>query len=381
MSHLTVEKSLKEWLCNIRMAQNAEGALPGIVPTGGWGYDWGNGPAWDSVCVNLPFYIFKYTGDEQVIHENAAMIMRYLVYIASKRDERGLISVGLGDWVDPYSHERGSIAAPLVVTDSFMVYDMAQKASHLFAECDRLPERRYCLRLAEELRASIRKNLIGEDCTVLGNCQTSQVLGLAMHIFTQEERKEAEERLLEIIRRDGNVNACGMIGLRYLFHVLADMGEMELAYRIMTSKERTCYGYWIEHGATTLWESFRAVDDPEVDSRNHHFLGDISSWFIQKVAGLMPNPEVNDVNFFRIRPHFIESLSYAKAHFETTHGTLRVCWERKNKDIELSVAAPGAVHGEICLPEGYAFADGSKLMVWDGAAGGFHVKKGVRRNG
>ena len=59
--NLTVEKSLKEWLDNIREAQNTEGALPGIVPTGGWGFDWGNGPAWDCVCVELPYYIYKYT--------------------------------------------------------------------------------------------------------------------------------------------------------------------------------------------------------------------------------------------------------------------------------------------------------------------------------
>ena len=59
--NLTVEKSLKEWLFSIRKAQNTDGALPGIVPTGGWGFKWGNGPAWDSVCVNLPYYIYKYT--------------------------------------------------------------------------------------------------------------------------------------------------------------------------------------------------------------------------------------------------------------------------------------------------------------------------------
>lgn len=379
--NLTVEKSLKEWLFNIQEAQNGEGALPGIVPTGGWGFDWGNGPAWDSVCVNLPFYIYKYTGDKQSIIENTDMMMRYLVYIASRRDEKGLIAIGLGDWVDPCSHERGSIAAPLVVTDSFMVYDIARKAAHLFKECDYLPQSRYALGLAEELYVSIRENLIEEHCTIAGNCQTSQVLGLAMEIFTQEEREEAGKRLLEIIHRDGDVNACGMIGLRYLFHVLTDMGETELAYCIMISKERTCYGYWIEHGATTLWESFRAVDDPKVDSRNHHFLGDISSWFIQKIAGLMPNPEVNDISFFRIKPHFIKSLSYAGAHFETMSGTLRVQWERKDDRLLLSVTGPAGTHGEIDLPEGYVFEDGSRFMIWDGALGDFKVETGVRWDG
>ena len=37
--------SFAEWLANVRKSQNDVGALPGIVPTAGWGYDWGNGSA------------------------------------------------------------------------------------------------------------------------------------------------------------------------------------------------------------------------------------------------------------------------------------------------------------------------------------------------
>ena len=55
--NLTVEKSFKEWHFNIKKAQNTDGALPGIVPIGGCSFKWGKGPAWDSVCVNLPYYI------------------------------------------------------------------------------------------------------------------------------------------------------------------------------------------------------------------------------------------------------------------------------------------------------------------------------------
>ena len=73
--NLQAEKSLKEWLVNIRLAQREDGALPGIVPTGGWGFAWGNGPAWDSVCVNLPYNLYRFTGDKEVIQENAGMIL------------------------------------------------------------------------------------------------------------------------------------------------------------------------------------------------------------------------------------------------------------------------------------------------------------------
>ena len=41
--NLDAVNSYREWLRNIRAAQRADGALPGIVPTGGWGFEWGNG--------------------------------------------------------------------------------------------------------------------------------------------------------------------------------------------------------------------------------------------------------------------------------------------------------------------------------------------------
>ena len=65
--NLAAENSLREWLFNISLAQRSDGALPGIVPTGGWGFDWGNGPMWDSVCVNLPYFIYRLTGNKEVI--------------------------------------------------------------------------------------------------------------------------------------------------------------------------------------------------------------------------------------------------------------------------------------------------------------------------
>ena len=38
---------------NIYKAMNDKGQLPGIVSTGGWGYDWCNGPDWDNVIINF----------------------------------------------------------------------------------------------------------------------------------------------------------------------------------------------------------------------------------------------------------------------------------------------------------------------------------------
>lgn len=364
MINFTMEKTFKEWLVNIRCAQNADGVLPGVVPTGGFGFNWGNGPAWDSVCVNLPYYVYKYTGDKSVIEENVSMIMRYLCYVQTRANERGLFAFGLGDWADPFKDQKGHITAPLEVTDSIIVYDIAKKASFMFEQIGRAFESDYARAVSNKVRYNIRKWLIN-DYTVSGDCQTSQALAMSTGIFDADEMSYAGEKLLNIIHRDGDINTCGMIGLRYIYHALTDIGEADLAYKIITAKSRTCYGYWIANGATTLWEGFKTIDDHKLNSRNHHFFGDISSWFIQYIAGIRPNPNADDTAHFVISPNFIEDLTSAKADYDSKYGKVLSSWERNGDNVSLNVSMPANTHGEIVLNGGYICDDGRKSIRWE----------------
>lgn len=364
--NLAAEKSLKEWLFNIAAAQNEAGALPGIVPTGGWGFEWGNGPAWDSVCVSLPYYIYKFTGDTNVIADTATTILRYLDYIMTRRDERGLIAVGLGDWVDPFYFECGISSTPLEVTDSIMVYDIAKKAAHLFNQASMIKEAEKATKIADTMREAIRTHLIDDNLIVKGNHQTAQCFAIATGIFNEDESELAKKNLLDIIHRDGDINTCGMIGLRYMFHVLSDMGESELAYSIITNKSRSCYGYWIEHGATSMWEAFHDMESGHVDSLNHHFLCDISSWFIQDLAGLKPNPRVDDISYFEISPSFIAKLDFAKAEYNSPFGKVSAGWERRGEEIVLNINLPEGTHCDVSLPLGYHLAEGQNTIHFEG---------------
>ncbi len=352
MLNFTAENSYEEWLNNIRMAQNSKGAIPGIVPTGGWGFEWGNGPAWDSICVSGPYYIYKFTGNKKPIIDNTDMIVKYFNYIMTRRDERGLIAVGLGDWVDPYAYINGKISAPLEVTDTITVYDIAVKAEKLFNVTKNRKAEKLAVDIQNQLRNSVRENLIDFDkMTVSGECQTSQALAISCGIFDKSEEDAAVKRLIKIIEKNHNENACGMIGLRHIFHVLTKFGYEDLAYKMIVSKNRTGYGSWIEDGATTLYESFKDIDG-NIDSRNHHFLGDISSWMIQDVCGLKPNPSFNDVNYFEVSPKFVSMLSYAKASYKTEFGNVSVSWKREGNGIETEVIIPKGVCGVLKLPTG-----------------------------
>ncbi len=353
LMNLTVENSLREWVKNLAAAQRADGKVPCIVPTGGWGFEWGNGPAWDAACVQVPYYLYKYTGDISVIEENITLIMRYLVYISKKRNKRGLVAFGLGDWADPNVDKAGKILAPLEVTDSITVYDVARKAAQMFDIAQKTNERNYAQKIADELRCSIRERLIDFDTmTVSGNCQGSQVYAIECGIFDDYELDAARKTLVEIIHKDGDINSCGMLGMRYLFHALTKAGEGELAYKIITNTENSnCYGYWVKNGETTLCEYFKPLDSEEIGSRNHHFFGDISSWFIQELAGIKPNPQLNDASYFEFSPDFIGPLNYAQGYYNSKFGKITAKWERNENKISYKVSIPEGTHATVFLPD------------------------------
>ncbi len=353
--HMSAENGMAEWLQNLKRAQREDGALPAIVPTTGWGFNWGNGPAWDAACIELPYQIYKYSGDKRIIEENFSMMQKYLRYAAKKRNERGLVAYGLGDWCQPYV-ENHLPYAPLTVTDSATIIDISRKAAHLFREIGDIASAMEAEKLSNEMRQAFRDNLVNFDTmTVDGACQTSQAMAIAFDILEQDEKPIAVERLIEFIRAEDDHLVTGVLGARQIFHVLAEYGYIDLAHKMITRPDSPSYGAWIEAGATALCESF-PLPNKRRDSQNHHFWGDILSTFVQEYAGLRHNPSANDISQYLIYPHFPSALNYAKASFDG----VSVHWWREGKNIFLSIGIKDDIHGEIKLPNGYSFCDGNK---------------------
>lgn len=349
---LTVDESYKAWLASIRNAQSYDGNLPGIVPTGGWGFAWGNGPIWDSVLFSLPYYVYIYRNDTEIIKENAIAMMRYLDYISKCRDERGLIHKGLGDWC-PVSKAAHDYDVPLEFTDSIATMDSARKAALMFRAVGLTNQAEFAENLQYELREAIRHYLIDPNTmTVLGSCQSGQAIGLALGIFEPSERSEAYTRLLEFIEAREDHFDTGFYGARYIFHVLTDFGDADLAYRMITRPDYPSYGNWIERGATTLWENF-FPETAAGSSLNHHFWGDISSWYMKTILGIRVNPFEEDVNNINVEPKFIEALDFAEGWYDTVSGKLSVKWERVGGDVKLTITCPEGVYGNIKLPFGF----------------------------
>lgn len=348
--NFTPEVSYREWMRNICKAQDDRGALPGIVPTGGWSFQWGNGPAWDSVLAYLPYYTYVYRGETETIRESADAFMAYLRYLTTRADEKGLMHIGLGDWC----HVGGiPPKAPLEVTDTVMSMDIAGKMAVMFNAVGMTAQRDFAKRVAASFKQAIRTHLIDFDTMLVsGSCQTCQAMCLHYGVFEPDEQEAAFARLLEMVHDADDHFDVGVLGGRVIFHVLSAFGHSDLAYKMITRPEFPSYGYWLEQGATTLWESF---DQSRYDSLNHHFWGDISAWFIKWLAGLHFNPTGTDTTQVTIRPSFVQALDYAEAHYDAPLGRIQSSWKRDGEEILLRVQIPEGMQATLVPEKDYVW--------------------------
>lgn len=347
------EKNYREWLFNLCRAQNEDGALPGIVPTTGWGFEWGNGPAWDCVLAYVPYFVYRYCGEKEMIYDAKDNFIKYLKYLKSRIDENGLVHIGLGDWCQVLTRRP---KAPLEVTDTIMSLDIAEKMAYMFDVVGMKEEKEFALKMAEDFKKAFRNHLIDfKTMTVKGECQTSQAMAIYYGLFEKTELDRAFEVLLSLIHKADDHMDVGVLGGKVIFHILAEFGYADLAYKMITRPDCPSYGNWLERGATTLWEDFM---ENEVASRNHHFWGDISAWFIKCIAGLNYNPFCGDFNYVCFKPNFLSNLTFAESCYESPKGKISCKWEKVEDKILYTVVVPEGMSAKIKLPKGCKFADG-----------------------
>lgn len=354
---LGCENTLREWLRNICKTQRSDGMLPGIIPTTGWGYDWGNGPAWDSVIVEVPYQIYRFTGNVDVIKESIDTILLYFQLIKTKMNSQGLVEFGLGDWCEAESQAFHIYSTPVEYTNALTLINMTEKTMVMLKALgeDRSRSLDDVMTLRNELILNYRKNyVINGRITV--NTQTALAMAVVVKdVLTADEKQTAGKELIELLNERNNRLKVGVIGAKYLFDALTVLGENDRAVKVIIGPDFPSYGYLIENGATTLWEAFMKLspkgelereNGERFDSINHHFWGSVVAWFYRVIAGI----NIIDSDTVEIKLPDISSVSYAEASWRSGDRFISVKWEKLDGKVEVTVTNTGFV-GNLVLPD------------------------------
>ncbi len=330
-----------KWLNDLGDEQRPNGALPGIVPTPAWGYSWGNGPAWDCAYTHIPWYLYLYTSDTQPMANHYPHLQQYMVYLDTLATDHR-VSFGLGDWCPP---EETRITPTWVTSTGYYYANyrlLAKMAQVLGKEADVL---RYTAKADEIQQAFLATAVDTATGQVADNSQTALSCALYQGLIPDALRARVGEQLVAAVERKNRHLDTGILGAKFLFRSLTDIGRTDLAYAVATQTDFPSYGLWLAQGATTLWESWHGDT-----SRNHIMFGDISAWFFQAIAGLAPDQANPGFRHVVIRPALLEQLTWVRAAHRSLAGEVKIAWERTATGISCAVNVPVNTTATLILP-------------------------------
>ena len=351
----------EKWLRDLMDTQLADGNVCCIVPTSGWGYHWGNGPAWDSALPVIAWNLWTFRGDRRILDEVYPALRRYLAYTATRADANGLVRHGLGDWV-PVS--RKHMPSPELTSSCY--YYQAQRIAAEIATLKGLVAEAETLNAgAAKTRAGINGKFYKGDGVYDNGGQSAQAFPLAYGIVDAAERAKVEAKLVAAVEKADCHVDMGLLGTKHVFRALSRMGRTDLAYRMLTNPTKPSPVEWLQKGGTTLWE-----DWGDGSSRNHIMFGDFVGWAYQYLAGIRPVEAEGSTSAVTLakKPAFgeivlapqpIDALAWARASVNGPNGEIVSSWKRAGKTVVYTFTVPPNTTAKICLPGETPMAVGS----------------------
>lgn len=320
----------RKWFEEIKAAMREDGALPGIIPSPGWGFDCG--PICDCLLYEIPYRCYLYAGDAGLLKEGIPYFQRYIPYLKSKIPHPE--SFWLGDWM-------GHGNAPKIPMDFVWRFYLLKAlritalAKGLAGE-DAAPwQEEY-----EKERTAFLKDYL----TPGGECTIAEQSSIAMLLSEEvgENTPILRQQLTRVLERDGISLTCGMVGVQYLYDALALCGRPDLAIKLMTESDPG-YKTWYEAGASTLWESW---DGRDIGSKNHHMFSGVIAWFYKALLGITPRKDAPGFKEITLSPHFVSGLGFAKGSVETARGRILAGWEEQEEGFLYTVSIPEGIRAD-----------------------------------
>ncbi len=342
----------RKTLADMRASQTAEGLVPEIAPEYvkfNWGGDiFRDSPEWGSASIILPWYLYQWYGDRQVLAENYAMMRRYVAYLGTQAHGH-ILTKGLGDWFDLGPKPPGtSQLTPMGVTGTATYYYdltiLAQIARLLGKDADAAAYQQ----LGAAVKTAFNQQYFNPATKQYATgSQTANALAVYMGLVAPADQAAVIENIVQDIRARGNALTAGDIGYRYLLRVLEDAGRSDVIFAMNSRADVPGYGYQLAHGATALTESWAAL--PTV-SNNHLMLGHLTEWLYSGLAGIRPAAGSVAFDKIDIRPEPVGDVRSARATHRSPYGLIVSDWQKSSNGFELTTTIPANATATIYLP-------------------------------
>ena len=199
--------------------------------------------------------------------------------------------------------------------------------------------------------------------------QANLVRALAFGLVPEADVDGVVDQLVALVHDVDDHLGTGFLATPMLLPVLADHGQLDVAYRVLRQRTPPSWLHMRDEGATTIWEGWTPFDDGIVrESLNHFSMGAVIGFLHRYVAGLRllaPGWER-----FAVAPRPDVGVTHARAHHDSPHGRIQVAWSRDGDEAEIEVVVPPGTTAELSLPgqPSEDLASGTHQRTWKESA-------------
>jgi alpha-L-rhamnosidase len=346
--------------------QQPDGAITEIAPYTGIadrGYGGDSGPlGWQLAFPYLQEQLYDFYGNKAIVRENAERLLRQMEFLQSKA-VNNLFSVDIGDHetLDP---------KPEAFNASCFYYHHALIAAKLFGLAGDETQSQYYDSLERVIKAAIIKKFYHPETGAFDNgTESAQLFGLWYDLSPDKAKSLAV--LKKAFEAKNWHLSTGIFSTRMLFDVLRRENLNEWAYRIANQRDFPGWGFMIESGATTLWETWAYPKTGP--SQNHPMFGSVDEWFYRSLLGI--SALAPGFSKIEVKPQPAGDLWQASGSYRGMQGEIRSAWKKADGLFTLTVSIPPNTRALIyvpCEPSG-AVLEGPRQVKIDHYENGYAV--------
>jgi len=278
------------------------------------------GLSWESAFLTTQYCLYLYYNDTSLVREMYEFDKKWMEK-AARLHPGGWVDSGLGD------HES-LIPVPVELTGTshyLWCAEIMQKFALLMEDSE--GGERYG-ELARAIKKRLKQTFWDNPVSENINRQTLFATLLYYNVIPEKETGAAVDSLLLALRKAPSGHfTTGIFGTKYILEVLSRYVSPEHVFRIVNSSEYPGWGYMIENGATTLWETWKESDD--VYSNCHPMFGSVSEWFFHWLGGIRPEPEYPGFRKFWLTPSVPNGLEQINCTYHSPYGTIVSNWKKE----------------------------------------------------
>jgi len=344
--NMDVASFFTKWMADVVDGQSEDGKFPDVAPN--MAASGSGSAAWADAGIICPWTIYKVYNDTQILEQHYPAMQKWIQFC--EKNSGGLLrpKTEYPDWLS-----IGEDTPREIIGTTYFAYSaglMAEIASAI----GKAEDAKKYIELKERIKKAFNKAYVSEDGTIKGNTQCCYVLALYFDLLADEARPIAAKHLIKRIKAMGGHLSTGFVGLSYLMPVLAETGNLDVAYRLLLNETFPSWGYSIRNGATTIWERWdgwteeKGFQAPGMNSLNHYSLGAVGSWLMSGIAGI----ETDGYGYRKIiiKPLPGGGLGYAKGSFDSINGLVKSSWRHGGSVFKLDVTIPANTTAMVYVP-------------------------------